>query len=244
MRTSLPIAVTVKKIIRENFRTKTFITDKKIKAKPGQFVMIWLPGVAEKPFSVTEEDPLTITVMSVGKFTKAMNTSVSVGDKIWYRGPFGKKSFEEKKGNKILVAGGCGCVPLYFLGKKLKEKEKTKVIIGAKTSSEILFKKRFKSLGLNVIVTTDNGSTGIKGLATDVLEKILSKEKVTCVYACGPELMLEKVVDICRFYRVKCQLSLESIIKCGFGICGSCSRGEKLICQDGPVFSHLPPKNE
>lgn len=237
MKTSLPIPVIVKKIIKENFRTKTFVTDAKIKAKPGQFIMVWLPRKAEKPFSITDNNPLTFTVMTVGPFTKTLNTQIKKGDKVWYRGPFGKGTFKEVKGKKILVSGGCGCVPLYFLTKKLKIKKASRVIVGAKTKKELLFEKRFKKLGFKVIVTTDDGSAGIKGFTTDVLEKILAKEKIACVYGCGPELMLKKIANICKRFKTKYQLSLEALMKCGFGVCGSCSRGEKLICHDGPVFS-------
>jgi len=243
MKTSLPKSVLIKKIIRENFKTKTFITNEKIKASPGQFIMVWLPGKAEKPFSITNNNPLTFTVMSVGSFTKILNKEVNPGDKIWYRGPFGKGTFKELKGKKVFVSGGCGCVPLYFLAKKLKEKRKTRVIVGAKTKKELLFVEKFKKLKLKVLVTTDDGSQGAKGQTTDSLEKILLREKIKVVYACGPEAMLKKVVDICKHYKVRYQVSLEEIIKCGFGVCGSCARSGKLICQDGPVFSKWP-KND
>jgi len=234
---SLPKPVIIKKVIQENFKTKTFVTNKKIKAKPGQFIMVWLPRLAEKPFSLTDNNPLTLTVMSVGPLTKVLNSQVKIGDKIWYRGPLGRGVFKIVKGKKIFVSGGCGCVPLYFLAKKIKNKKATRIIVGAKTKKEILFEKRFKKLGFKVILTTDDGSTGIRGLTTDVLEKILAKEKIACVYGCGPEPMLKKTAEICEQFKVKYQLSLESLMKCGLGICGSCSRGGKLVCKDGPVFS-------
>lgn len=237
---SLPKPIIVKKIIQENFRTKTFMTDVKIKAKPGQFIMLWLPSIAEKPFSVTWDNPLTFTVMSVGKFTKTLNQKIRKGDRVWYRGPFGKRVFRVVKGKKILISGGCGCVPLFFLAKTLKNKKTTRVIVGAKTKKELLFEKRFKKLGFKTIITTDDGSKGIKGFTTDVLKEILEKEKIVCVYGCGPEAMLKKTREICDKLKTKFQLSLEALMKCGFGICGSCSRGGKLVCQDGPVFSKWP----
>lgn len=237
---SLPKPIIVKKIIQENFRTKTFMTDVKIKAKPGQFIMLWLPSIAEKPFSVTCDNPLTFTVMSVGKFTKTLNQKIRKGDKVWYRGPFGKGVFKVVKGKKILISGGCGCVPLHFLAKTMRSKKNTRVIVGAKTKRELLFEKRFKNLGFKTIITTDDGSKGIKGFTTDLLKEILKKEKISCVYGCGPEAMLKKIAKLCDKLKTKFQLSLEAIIKCGFGICGSCSRGGKLVCQDGPVFSKWP----
>jgi len=245
-KTSLPIPITVKKIIKENFKTKTFITDiNLLNAKPGQFVMIWLPELAEKPFSLTNNKPFAFTVQAVGKFTKTLNNQIRLGDKIWYRGPFGNGTFKNVNGKKILVAGGCGCVPLYFFAKSLKNKKDikdTKVIVGAKDKQELLFYNRFKKLGFETIIVTDNGSQGIKGFATDVLENILKQEKIACVYSCGPKIMLKKIAILCQQYKTKYQLSLEALMKCGFGICGSCSIGGKLVCHDGPVFSKWPGK--
>ena len=236
-KTSLPIPIKVKQVIKENFRTKSFVLNGKVKARPGQFVMIWLPGNAEKPFSITDNNPFTITVMEIGKFTKHLNKNIKPGDKIWYRGPFGKGIFKQVKGKKILVSGGCGCVPLYFFAKTLKNKKSVQVIVGAKTKKELLFVKKFKDLGLNVQTTTDNGSAGKKGYTTDELKRILNTEKINCVYGCGPEVMLKKIAHICKEKKVKYQLSLEALIKCGFGVCGSCSVGGKLVCKDGPVFN-------
>lgn len=237
---SLPKPTLVKKIIKENFRTKTFITEAKIKAKPGQFIMVWLPGKAEKPFSLTNDNPLAFTAMSVGSFTKTLNNQIKKGDKIWFRGPFGKGFFKPAKGKKVLVAGGCGCIPLYFFAKSIKNKKTTIIILGAKTKKELLFEKRFKKMGFKVKLTTDDASAGIKGLTTDVLKKILGQEKIGCVYGCGPEPMLKKISSLGSQFKVKYQLSLEALMKCGFGICGSCTKKGKLVCQDGPVFSRWP----
>lgn len=240
MKTSLPKPITVKRVIQENFRTKTFITDEKIKAEPGQFIMLWLPSIAEKPLSVTDDNPLTFTVMSVGPFTKTLNEKIEKGDTLWYRGPFGEGVFTNNKGKNLLVAGGCGCVPLHLFLKKIKANKSTRIIVGAQTEKELLFEKKFKKLDAKVIITTDDGSKGIKGFTTDVLQEILKKEKINCVYGCGPEAMLKKTARICDKFKTKYQLSLEALMKCGFGVCGSCSRGGKLVCQHGPVFSKWP----
>jgi len=239
MKVSLPQPTNLTKVMTENQKVKTFITQAKIKAKPGQFILVWLPRLAEKPFAVVNDSPLTFTVAKVGSFTQALH-KLKAGDRIWFRGPFGKGVFKKKSGNHLLVAGGYGVAPLYFLAKRLLNKQKTLVVIGAKTKKDLLFEKKFRDLGCKVLVTTQDGSWGKKGLATDLLSEVLLKKKIDCVYACGPEPMLEKVVEICRKNRIKYQISLEALIKCGFGICGSCSREGKLICQDGPVFSQWP----
>lgn len=242
-KSSLPKPATVKKIIIENFRTKTFITDQKVKARPGQFMMLWLPNVAEKPFSIADNNPLTFTVMSVGGFTQTLNTKIKEGDKIWCRGPFGQGTFKLVNGKKILISGGCGCVPLYFFAKKIKNKNETSVIIGAKTKKELLFHQRFKKLGFRTIIATDDGSAGVKGFTTTILKEIFNKEKISGVYACGPKPMLRKVAGICEKNKIKYQLSLETLIKCGFGVCGSCALSNgKLVCLDGPVFDNWPEK--
>jgi len=237
MQTSLPKAVTVNQVIVENFKTKSFVCNEKLDAQPGQFIMVWLPGVSEKPLSITDNDPLTFTVSEIGKFTKAINSTVKPGDKIWYRGPLGNGVFKVVPGKKVLVSGGCGCVPIHFLAKNI-DKENCKIVIGAKTEKELLFIDRFKDF--KTIIMTDDGSKGEKGFTTDALQKIIKTEKITCVYGCGPEIMLKKIADLCDLHQVKYQLSLEAFMKCGIGVCGSCSKNGQLVCRDGPVFSKWP----
>jgi len=239
MKVSLPKPTVIKKIIKENEKVKTFVTEAKIKALPGQFIMVWLPRIAEKPFAVVDNTPLTFTVAKVGRFTSALH-QLQKGDKIWFRGPFGKGVFKKENKNSVFVGGGYGVAPLFFLAKKFFSKEGGTIIIGAKTKDDLLFEDKFKKIGFKVLVSTEDGSKGTKGLATDVLMKILTMEKINNIFACGPEKMLEKVVDICQKFKVKYQISLEAIIKCGFGVCGSCSQGGKLICEDGPVFKQWP----
>ncbi len=243
-KTSLPTPTTIKKIIKENHLTKTFVLNIKVKAQPGQFIMVWLPRLAEKPFSLTDSNPLTFTVRKLGKFTNYLNSKTKAGETIYYRGPFGKGTFKNTQGKKIFVSGGCGCGPLYFFSKTLKSKKTTQIILGAQNKKELLFVNRFKKLGFKTKVCTDDGSQGFKGFTTDLLEKILQKEKISCVYACGPMPMLRKIHKLCKTYKIKYQLSLETLMKCGFGVCGSCAIGNKLVCEDGPVFSRWPKENK
>lgn len=243
MKTSLPKSVVIKKIIKENFRTKTFVTDIKIKAKPGQFILAWLPRLAERPFAIVNDSPLTFTVVKVGSFTRALH-ELKKDDKIWFRGPFGQGVFRKRGRSHLLVGGGYGVAPLYFLAKRLPNKRKSTIIVGAKTKKELLFEKKFKDLGLGVLVSTEDGSRGKKGLATDWMKEMPLGKKIDCVYACGPEAMLKGVVEICQSFKKKYQVCLEAIIKCGFGVCGSCTRGSRLACHDGPVFSRWPGRRE
>lgn len=245
---SLPVAYKVKEVVEENYRTKTFVLDGRMEAKPGQFVMVWVPGQAEKPFSLTDFDPLTITVMEVGKFTGFLNAKIKVGDKLWFRGPFGDGVYDEVTGKKVMLAGGAGCVPLYCLAKNIKDKKNVKVLLGGRNKRELMFEKRFKDLGFEVVVCTDDGSQGIRGTNVDELKKVLGEsgapggeplEKIDQVYGCGPDGMIKAAAKVCENNKVAYQMSYEALMKCGFGVCGACSRGGELVCKDGPVFRKI-----
>ncbi len=223
----LPEVVKIEKIVQENPYVKTFFFDKKIEAKPGQFVMIWIPGLDEKPFSLSYTGNKTgITVEEKGKFTKKM-FRMKEGDKIGVRGPYGKGFLPKDKA--CVVAGGCGVAPISPLIESLK---KPFVIIGARSKDRLIFHKRFT----NAKVTTDDGSLGEKGFTTDILENILKGKKFKVVYTCGPEIMMRKVFEICERHGIECQASLERYMKCGFGVCGQCEINGLRVCKDGPVF--------
>jgi len=234
----LPKLVKIKKIIKENQKVKTFIFEERIKAIPGQYLMIWLPGVGEKPFSITNPDPLTIIIARVGPFSTALHKLV-LGKKLGYRGPIGR-GFKITGEKILLVGGGYGVAPLYFLAQEaVKKKKKIFIVLGAKKKGELLYEKKFKKLGVKVFITTNDGSCGRKGLATDIGEEIIKKEKIDRVYSCGPEKMMDVLGKICQRLKVPCFLSLERFMKCGgLGICGQCEINGVLVCQQGPVFNY------
>jgi dihydroorotate dehydrogenase electron transfer subunit len=210
---------------------KTFTLDWDIDARAGQFCMLWLPSINEKPMSLSNvKGKAQVTVKKIGRFTSHM-FMLGKGDKIGVRGPYGK-GFEYVAGNVCLVGGGCGIAPL----RPLKDKLKGHVIISAKTSGEILFEEDFRNAGYNVHIATDDGSAGEKAFAPQALELLMRKEKFTCVFACGPEIMMKKVLDLCNKTSTPCQLSLERYMKCGIGICGSCTVAGLRVCKEGPVF--------
>ena len=90
-----------------------------------------------------------------------------------------------------------------------------------------------------MIITTDDGTCGRKCFTTTILEELLKnkKNKIKIVYTCGPEIMMKKVLDICNKYKIECEASLERVMKCGFGVCGSCMINDVTVCKDGPVFN-------
>lgn len=223
-----PEIVKIAGVVQENPTVKTFFIDKEIKAEPGQFLMVWLPGIDEKPFSLSYiGEKSGFTFQARGPFTDEL-AKLKKGDKIGIRGPYGN-GFKIKS-NALVIAGGIGAAPLFPLIKKLKNPD---IILGAKTEEELLFHKKIK----NAKITTDDGSSGTKGFTTDLFKELLKKRKYDMVYACGPEMMIKKVFDICVENRLECQASLERYMKCGFGICDQCSINCYLVCKDGPVFS-------
>jgi len=210
---------------------RTFTLDVEADARAGQFCMLWIPGVNEKPMSLSGVDgKLQVTVKKLGMFTSHM-FMLEKGGKIGFRGPYGH-GFEYVPGNVCLVGGGCGIAPL----KPLKDKLKGHAIISAKSAEELIFADEFKAAGFKVHLATDDGSKGKKALAHEVLEDLMGEERFKCVYACGPEIMMRKVLDICNDKRTQTQLSLERYMKCGIGLCGSCSIAGMRVCKEGPVF--------
>ncbi len=223
----IPEIVNIKLIVSENNSVKTFFIDKKIKCNPGQFFMVWFPGVDEKPFALSYSNGFTIE--KKGKFTIAM-FKLKVGDKIGIRGPYGN-GFSVKK-NACVIAGGLGIVPLLGLIEKL---ENAVVIQGARTCNLLLFENKLKKY--NPHICTDDCSKGFGGFTTQMLEKLLKERKFDAVYAVGPEMMMKAVFDICEKHNIYCEVSLERYMFCGLGVCGSCACGDRLVCKDGPVFN-------
>jgi dihydroorotate dehydrogenase electron transfer subunit len=114
-------------------------------------------------------------------------------------------------------------------------------VLGAKTKKELIFRdeiKRQLTKGkMSLITSTEDGTCGITGLCTEPVERILCKEKPDMVYACGPEQMLLKVFEICENHTARLEVSLERMMRCAMGLCGSCVIGKYRVCTDGPVFT-------
>lgn len=232
------ITANIAKASEENYRIKTFETDAKIDGKPGQFVMVWVPGVGERPFSLLNCNPVSLTIANVGPVSNEIH-SLTPGDKLTFRGPLGNGFGLEtgKKAKKILlVGGGYGVVPLYWLASEAKNKKiAVTMIIGARTEKDIIFAERFRQSGAKVVVATDDGTLGFKGNAVEAA-KNEGIGKFDCIYSCGPEKMMYFLALACKEAKVPCQLSLERYMKCGLGVCGSCDLDGISVCRDGPVF--------
>lgn len=212
-------------------------------AKPGQFIMLWVPGIDEIPLSVMDvasNRKVSVLVKNVGEATACLN-SKNVGDLIGVRGPFGT-SFSRGKGEILMVGGGTGIAPLFFQAKRMiANKSKIKLVVGAKTQDELFLRNQLSStLGTqNMIETTEDGACGETGLCTDPLEKLLAEHVFNIIYACGPEKMLQKVFELAEKHGVEMEASLERLMRCAIGICGSCIIGKYRVCADGAVFKSL-----
>ena len=219
----------------ENARTKTFVFDAAWQAEPGQFLMAWLPRFDEKPFSLVDDDPVTITVAAVGPFTTLLHR-LGPGDRVWLRGPFGQ-GFRGEGGRWLGVGGGYGVAPLSFLARRARAQGRAMtVVIGARTAADVLFADRLRTEGAEVRVTTEDGSRGTRGLVTTEVEPLLASGQYDGLYACGPHGMLTALEDLARRYAIPAQLSWEAYMRCGLGLCGSCEHDGRLLCRDGPVI--------
>lgn len=238
MGVEMPAMVEVKDVMKETHNTKTIFLNTAIKADPGQFIMLWLPGVEEKPFSVSYiGKELGVTAQGRGPYTEKLLSDVEEGMLLGVRGPYGNGFDISGIKKACVIGGGCGAAPVAPLAELLPIPV---AIVGARTNTELLFTKRLNSCS-HLYITTDDGSAGEKGFATDALQQLVGEKhmKFDAVFACGPEVMMQKVFEICEAHKVQCQLSLERYMICGFGICGSCACDGKLVCKDGPVFGSM-----
>ncbi len=246
------------------FRMRILVPGFGEKAHPGQFVMFRvqrsLPPLLRRPFGILRtgfmsadcdglppKEFVEIVYKVVGRGTTIM-ADLHEGDKIELLGPLGN-GFDSTStdGEKILVGGGIGLVPLYMLAGELIEKGcSVRLLMGGRTRDDILAVTEFERLGVETYVSTDDGSLGEEGLVTQVLERKLQKYPGAEVFACGPMPMLCAVNNICTGNKVPLQVSLEESMACGVGACLGCvvkgaghteeSPSYLCSCKVGPVF--------
>ena len=207
--------------------------------RPGQFVNIELEGLyLRRPISISDWDERTITIIYkvVGRGTEQMS-KMAQGVKLDLLTGLGNgfdTSIESER--PLLVGGGVGVPPLYRLAKDLLAQGKqVSVVLGFNTSSEIFYAVEFKALGVDLYISTADGSMGVKGFVTDAIRE--AEIKFDYFYSCGPLPMLKALCNCCE---VSGELSFEERMGCGFGACMGCScktlAGNKRICKDGPVM--------
>lgn len=220
----------------ETRSTKTMRFQGEMEALPGQFVMVWVPGVDEFPMSLSYMgDRFGITYQIVGEGTRALSAAAE-GAIVGIRGPFGR-CFSLRGKKVLVVAGGAGIAPTAPLVEDAaREGVSVDLVLGARSAGELVFEQRCSAAGADVHVSTDDGTKGRKGLATDLAAELMGRAQYDHVYACGPERMLVGVVALCKERNLPMQASVERIMKCGIGVCDSCALDGKHVCTDGPVF--------
>jgi len=231
----LPVVLEIDEIRNEAKDVRSFFFVSNFRAQPGQFIMLWLPRINQKPFGVSylEEGRFGVTVSKVGHFTEEL-FKLKKGDRVGIQGPYGKP-FTIQGERALLVGGGYGTAPLGFLADELSKLGKEiYMLVGAKNKEYLCYQDRFQDM----VCCTDDGSCGIKGFTTDVLEDMLKKKKIDMIYTCGPEIMMKRVIELSDEYDILCQVSLERYMKCGFGVCGQCAVDPigVCVCKEGPVF--------
>lgn len=204
-------------------------------ARPGQFVNVKIDGFfLRRPISVCDyqDGEITLIYKVVGGGTEKMSR-LPAGERLDVLTGLGNGYDLAASGQKpLLIGGGAGVPPLYFLAKKLVAQGKeVSVILGFNKKDEVFYEEKFRALGAKVSVTTADGSYGVKGFVTAV------RPEYTYVYACGPEPMLKAVYGA---YEGGGEYSFEERMGCGFGACMGCTcktiAGNKRICKEGPVL--------
>jgi dihydroorotate dehydrogenase electron transfer subunit len=225
-------------------------------ARPGQFIMLRADHrkvpLLRRPFSIyrmmEKKKEFEILYRVVGECTGILS-EIRKGEQIDILGPLGNGfSLPEKNDTIFVVAGGIGVAPLVFLssylvGKQRIDSSRIKVFLGARSKRDLLCREDFIRLGIEVVVTTDDGSEGETCMITSPVEEALKKRLPDLIYACGPSGMMKCLAEMAVKYGVDCQISMESVMACGFGACLGCAvesgdKGKYLhVCKDGPVFN-------
>ncbi|MFC2173356.1 dihydroorotate dehydrogenase electron transfer subunit [Acidobacteriota bacterium] len=226
--------------------------------EPGQFVMIEVQKghdpLLRRPFSAHrvvsagngEPEIVEVLVQIVGRGTRLLSEA-KPGSSLSVVGPLGQGFKCDGPGRRVLVVGGgCGIAPLPFAAERLLEAgHRIEIYYGAGTEAELVIRETLSSLGAPTHISTDDGSAGHYGLVTDLVRRTLDlpREQETAIVACGPLPMLRAVKALAVEYTIDCQLSLETMMACGFGVCLGCTvhsaagNGDYVLtCMEGPVF--------
>jgi ferredoxin--NADP+ reductase len=217
------------------------------KAKPGQFVILRVNETSERiPLTIAdfnrEKGSITLIFQEVGASTTELgflNEGEFLLDLV---GPLGKPTHIEKFGTVVCAGGGIGIAPVYPIARGLKEAGNEVIsIIGARSKDILIYEEEMAAVSDNLIITTDDGSKGIKALVTQPLKELLDSDKtISLVVAIGPVIMMKFVAETTRPYGVPTVVSLNPIMVDGTGMCGGCrvsvGQENKFACVDGPEF--------
>lgn len=236
MKVSIATIIENNKINRNIFKLSVYFKEE---IKPGQFFMLKTLDnsfLLPRPISVNDvnENIVSFLYRIEGQGTKNIS-SLCANDKIQLFGPLGN-GFDTKKleGKVAIIGGGIGIAPLLYLTKILGIN--ADVYLGYKDIENMYISEEFKDYARETLIVTEDGSYGEKGFVTD----FVPYNKYNAVVTCGPEIMMNKIVNTCRANNIKCYVSLERRMACGLGACLGCTvqtkGGNKRACKDGPVF--------
>ena len=211
---------------------------------PGQFAQVRVDGspstYLRRPISIhdvdVESNEISLLVQMVGEGTRHLGAA-KVGDTINVILPLGNGyTLPEKSENVLLVGGGIGIAPLYYLGKRMAVKPS--FLLGGKKASDLVRLDAYRALG-ETLVTTEDGSLGEKGMVT--MHSVWKERSFDKIYVCGPKPMMKAVADIAKRDDIWCEVSLEHMMACGLGACLCCVEdtveGHLCVCKEGPVFN-------
>ncbi len=215
-------------------------------AKAGQFIIFRAEEDGERvPLTIADFDrekgELTLVFMAVGHSTKKL-ALLNVGDEIIdLAGPLGQPTHIKKYGTVVCLAGGYGAAPCYLIAKAFKDAgNKVYMVMGARNKDLIFWADKMKTACDELFITTDDGSLGEKGFVTQVLERLINREKIDYAIAVGPMPMMRAVAELTRDKGIYTEASMNPIMVDGTGMCGACritvGGKTKFACVDGPDF--------
>ena len=221
---------------------------------PGQFAEVRVDGspstFLRRPFSIHRVDrganTMHLLIKSVGEGTRHLS-ALKKNDTLNIMMPLGNGFTLTRNADVLLVGGGCGVAPLYFLAEQLfRQGNKVSVLIGGKSAGDILLADDYRTFG-TVYIATEDGTLGEKGMVT--AHPVLAKraQSFKKIYCCGPDGMMRAVAHIAETNHIDCEVSLENTMACGIGACLCCvvetHRGNQCVCTEGPVFDPKKLKN-
>ena len=214
----------------------------------GQFLQVRIDGSPKtylrRPISIHDVNPesneISLLVQKVGEGTRHL-ADTKIGEMVNMVLPLGNGyTLPDGKDEKVLlVGGGIGIAPLFYLGKMLKKKGlKPIFLLGGKTQNDLIRLEEYRKIG-EVLVTTEDGSLGEKGFVTQ--HSVWKNECFDKVYVCGPKPMMKAVFAVTKENGIWCEVSLENMMACGLGACLCCVEktveGNTCVCKEGPVFN-------
>ncbi len=237
-----PVTLVSNERVCDDIALLTF--DRSVNIQAGEFVHLWIPGVGEKPFSALVDDPFTLVVIDVGRFTHAL-MELAPGSEAYVRGPHGVAVAPPDGARIMAVAGGTGLAAVYQIARDFGN---AAIFAGARSAERLYFIDECAEVA-DLHIATDDGSRGYHGRVTELLREELEGLDETelgelVFYNCGPEPMVRAAIDVQREFVAEGQIysAVDYLTKCGVGICGACATPDgRRICVDGPFVTDLDP---